>query len=276
MYLKNLLRPKIPILKQIKGCVMAFSFYQLHPKATLCLRLRRAYDDAALDVGFKNGYIDLDTVHNWLGGVSTACISIWYNQAQVTGATNAVQANPDQQPVWGYWEGADTWKRGISFGSPFNLTVASYTGMNILSDPLALYTQFYKPDQVDNKYLFCRNNEDTASRQYGIYLDSTAPFNNANLFMNGSSRCSTDTVAPTSRVFFRWYNGVIYQDSGVADRSTAYASQALAEAPSTYIGCRGNAGATQYGHFDGEIKTIMLFNSIVSKAAVELMKLYDF
>jgi hypothetical protein len=156
------------------------------------------------------------------------------------------------------------------------MTIQSYPEMNILSDPIGLYANFYKPDQVDNKYFFCKNNEDTASRQYGIYLDSTAPFNNANFFLNGSSRCSTDTKAPDSRVFFRWFSGNIYQNSGVVDRVTTYASTALTEAPSTYIGCRGNTGGTQYGHFDGEIKTIMLFNSIVSRSAIELMRSYLF
>ena len=278
--LTNLLIKKVNkkqyVLQQLKGCVLAFSWYQLHPDNKLCMRIRRETDDVELDIGFRDGYVDFDTCHRFLSGSITGFITTWYNQSRISGATNAVQSALADQPR-GIFYSNNINTMGVSFGGvSHHMTIESYPEIDITAMPLSLYFNFRKSANTSSKYLLCRNLAEAADRQYGVYIDQTAPNNIGQFFLKGSSRCSTNLGMYYSKGLVRWQGDNIYQDSGVVKRLTAYWSTPLTSAPNTFIGCRGATGGAKSGFFDGQVRTIMLFNSALSESAVELMRNIEF
>jgi hypothetical protein len=264
-----------PMLLQIlKGCVMAFSFYQLHPNATKCIRIRKVSDDAEIDVGFKNGYLDVDVINKFLNGVTTAGIVTWYNQARDIDKNDMTQADKTLQPVW--WYGANM-SRGIVFdGAAKYMTITPYAAMNLYTEPINFYANFYKNDTGTSKYIICKNTEDAASRQYGMYADwISSTKNRVTVFFDGSSRSSNFDAPrdPSSKVCARWQANTvstwrIFQESNYVDTTASfgYGGYTISVTGAMcYVGCRGNTGGTVSNWFPGQIKTLLMFSTRQSR-----------
>lgn len=274
--MRHALTSKNYVLQDLKGCVMAFSWYQLHPDNKLCMQIRRESDDALLDVGFRNGYVDMDACNAFLDGSITGFITIWYNQSRIAGATNAVQEVAANQPRGIFYTNSIN-TMGVSFGGVSHyMTIESYPEIDIVGAPLCIYSNFRKSANTTSKYVLCRNLAESADRQYGFYVDNTPPNNIVQFFLQGSSRAALNASQYYSKALIRWYDGNILQDSDNKKQTTVYADTELTSTPSTFLGCRGATGGARSGFFDGQVRTIMVFNSKLSNVAVEWLRNYEF
>lgn len=274
---KSVHKYKEYLLQQLKGCVLAFSYYQLHPNAKLCMRIRRVTDDAILDVGFRNGYIDLDSVNTFLNGVN-AGIAIWYNQVQdIPSATNAINTDNSKQPLFNAI-------KGITFNGLSNyLSITPYNEMDLHTEPISFYFDFYKTGTGTSQYLFCKNSTGSADRQYGAYVSYVDGIKNTvAMFFDGSGRSYPEPPAePSTKIVSRWqvntattwkiFNEHSFGDNYISDFGSS--GYTIAQTGThCYIGCRSNTGNTQASWFAGNVKSVLLFNTRQSKALHSTIK----
>ena len=72
----------------------AWSVWQPHSSVTNCVRLRRSSDNAELDFGYVNGYVDTSAIASW-GGVDTLYVVTFYSYL-----TNATELTTPRQAIW--------------------------------------------------------------------------------------------------------------------------------------------------------------------------------
>ena len=72
----------------------AWSVWQPHSSVTNCVRLRRSSDNAELDFGYVNGYVDTSAIASW-GGVGTLYVVTFYSYL-----TNATELTTPRQVIW--------------------------------------------------------------------------------------------------------------------------------------------------------------------------------
>lgn len=72
----------------------AWSVWQPHSSVTNCVRLRRSSDNAELDFGYVNGYVDVDSIASW-GGVDTLYVVTFYSYF-----TDATELTIPNQAIW--------------------------------------------------------------------------------------------------------------------------------------------------------------------------------
>lgn len=85
-----------PLLDLYTGAIGAYSLRLLdNDYAGACIKVRRSSDDAELDIGFVNGYLDDITLLTF-AGVGDAFIVTWYDQSG--NGRNATQTTPANQP----------------------------------------------------------------------------------------------------------------------------------------------------------------------------------
>jgi hypothetical protein len=251
---KNIRRKNF-ILQQTGGCVLGLSLYQLHPRALQCIRVRRISDDVEIDVGFRDGFVDFSTLNTFLSGTSGA-VTTWYNQAQVSGVTNAVQAIGSAQPT------CDDLRKGIKFnGSSQFMTLGLYAELNIKNNPLIFYTNHYKTEATTG-YLLCKNSTSNADRQYAFLTLGLSPISNRMQYvLDGTNRVNIDSSAPRVKILARWQSGRIYFDTQTTNGSAAYATPLTQTGAACFVGCRGDPDGAQVGHINGYQTTILLFNA---------------
>jgi hypothetical protein len=272
-------KPKNYLLQYLKGCVLAFSYYQLYPASTLCIRIRRIADDVEQDFGFRCGYLDIDSVHAFLAGGDGA-VTTWYNQSRTSGATNAVQATTSKQPLFSY--ASNIFRFGLYFNGSHYLTVPLYSELNLVTEPISAFIDFYKNDSTTNRCLFCKNTTALADFQYGLYTSYVDDsLNNVYCSLDGSARTIPKTSTyPTSRCAVRWQRNTaatwkIFKESNKDDSSADYGydGYTITQSGSTfYIGCRGNTGGTTAMAYIGNIKTLLIFNTRQSRQMYDLIK----
>jgi len=84
------------MLETYGGAAAAYSVRQLSKYATKCMRIRRASDDAEIDIGFdSNGDLDTSAISTH-GGASACFVTTWYDQSG--NSNNATQSTSTDQP----------------------------------------------------------------------------------------------------------------------------------------------------------------------------------
>lgn len=80
------------------GCKLAYSLRLLTSEYTgSCIRVRRDSDNAEMDIGFTNGFIDIDSLKSFCGS-GNGYVTTWYNQMDNTFG-NMVQTTAVNQPL---------------------------------------------------------------------------------------------------------------------------------------------------------------------------------
>ena len=80
------------------GCKLAYSLRLLtFQYGGSCIRVRRNSDNAEMDIGFINGFIDIDSLKSFCGG-GNGYVTTWYNQMDNTFG-NMVQSTAINQPL---------------------------------------------------------------------------------------------------------------------------------------------------------------------------------
>ena len=87
--------PYAPFLENLSvSPEFAWSVWQPHSSVTNCVRLRRSSDNAELDFGYVNGYVDASAIASW-GGVDTLYVVTFYSYL-----TDATELTIDYQAIW--------------------------------------------------------------------------------------------------------------------------------------------------------------------------------
>lgn len=257
------------ILQRLKGCVMAFSYHQLHPKALLCINVRSG-GGGSQDFGFKNGFVDIDGIIKFLNG-NTGYVTKWYNQAQGMSTTpDLVQTDNSKQPqvalpaVMGnnymYFDGS----------ASYLWVETPNTETNILTQPIGIYTKTARRSGFSgSRYVFTRNTSGTTDRSYGQYNNPSAYFifagnsrGNVDNINNYAGRLQPEVGGSGYTVFSESDLGTSKTDTGALTVSTP--------GNNIYVGQRG--GGTGSNIWYGTIGTILLFNTLQSENMYELIR----
>jgi hypothetical protein len=258
--------PREYALDEVGGCVGAWSVFKLKLSSTLCMRVRRSIDDAEIDIGFRNGFVDFDTIKHFASGGS-AYISIWYNQ--VIGGNNAIQPTASFQPR--ILNGSVIDLNGAFFdGSDDRMRILDYDKLNITNNPLGIYLNIV-PGALASNYVFARNSTGTSTRQYSAYTTSGT----LNFQLNGSSRASRYVgYGLNEKILIRWYNNNIEINSPTGKNDTSYSDLTLSNYTNNFIGGLSSAadGSSVGSVWSGNIKTIMIFDKKISDRGYEILK----
>lgn len=80
----------IQYLMDIHPAPVAYSVQKINSTATLCLRVRRASDNAELDIGFSGNSVDTSSILSFAPSQGCAVVK-WYNQGTLGSACDASQ-----------------------------------------------------------------------------------------------------------------------------------------------------------------------------------------
>lgn len=251
---------------------LAYSLNRLFTASTICGWVTRSSDLETLEVGFVDGFVDQASILSFCG--NDTGYWEWCNQAQVVGATHALNSTVAARPI--ICAGGVLNSDGLYFnGSNSRLTIVPYTEINLVEPVLAMYTN-YKPSQTAaSAYIFARNTDSSANVQYSSLVTS----NKSSSYMQG--------VEPTG-IGISISAGNSYQDklvwvqkSGTGFKnylyegenyysSSATVSSTLTARNNLNIGCRSASSDNSTGAvwFYGYLKTLMVLSSDVSIADV--------
>jgi hypothetical protein len=229
-------------------CVLAFSLYKvIGDYEGNCLKVRRSSDDATLDIGFVEGYIDIATLETFCSGTN-GYVHTWYNQTGNTDITQTTNAEQPQIVLNGSFI-----SDGVSFTAESSQTLymLTYNDINITDAPLSFYI-----NKVNHSvgYLFCKNTDDYADMQYayiddGFYLNAQIVFE--------------DQVGP---ILFSWAgtgsNETIFKYGESSTLQTTW-DITLTNRDYFILGARKNFSSFSY-YATMNLKTILMFESDVS------------
>lgn len=255
-----MLKKKLPLDIYKNNLVLGFSYYKLLSSYKgYCVKVRRSSDNAEMDFGFVNNYIDYTSILAFCGAGS-GYVSIWYNQ--YASGNNAVQATSGNQPR--IVDGGTFEEAGLNFiGSSFKMTVNNYTAIDITTPKLSIYI---KCKISSDGWIFGKNLNASANMQYGLYCPAT---NAIYCYFSGLDRIYSDSnTASDLATMFVWNNknsnGITSYSSTFASRNGTFGNDISYSGSSLYIGCRG-AGAT---YFTGNVKSLILLNSSINDFSI--------
>jgi hypothetical protein len=168
-------------LGNVDNCVMGFSLYRLTSQYEgYCLRVVRASDSQTLDIGFVDGYIDIDSLETFCAGTD-GYVDIWYNQSQSSSITNALQTTPGYRPK--IVNSGSFLINGLKFdGSDDIMNVVSYPAIDITNSPLTTYLNYYN-NNAHSGFYFAKY---IGSSAFNIQYCLQSITSSCRIFMNGS------------------------------------------------------------------------------------------
>ena len=245
-----------PLDAYYNNAVLGFSYYKLFKSYRgYCLRVRRSSDNAEMDFGFVNGYIDVAGIVAFCGN-GNGYVSVWYNQYSL--GNNAIQADTTKQPRIvnnGVFD-----SEGLLFDND-NLTTLSidrYSAIRITNYPLAIYAN-YTSDINQAGFIFSKVNDYELMEYYDGGTPNLLTFRGS----GGADIIATNNIPQTGlrKTLSQWIDsnvdGVEQNFNGTNKKGT----MATTVSDNSNIAYIGGLNATYC--FTGKIKTIVIFNAAV-------------
>ena len=230
------------VLDNVDGCVLGFSLYKLTNKYNgYCLQVQRQSDNATLNVGFINGYVDVALIESFCAG-TTGRVKIWYNQFIGNNATQSTFALMPIICTNGVFE-----VNGIKFvaANSSTLICTNYSSIDIANPILSLYVNFEIIDKA-NVHILNKN-----LNQYTIYYLN---IDLVRFYIAGTARASISVTEAKQKVLATW-NSVETNDVKIRNTSTNAQGTYNSSIASTGNNLVLSGSGSQY------ISTMLIFNT---------------
>lgn len=254
------------VLESYKSSVVAgFSYYQLFSTSKNCVEVRRSSDNSTQTFGFKNGYIDINSILAFCGSGS-GYVKTWYNQ--FLQGNNAVQTTSGKQPKIvnsGVFE-----DDGLKFTSSdlCYMSILDYTNIQITTPKLQLYTNF-KILATGSGYIISKNLNNSTSITYGINWETAGnlvTLRLTNFFkLHPQSFTVNDKIKCICNFVNNSTNGISINTVANSIESTVYDTLAtnLTNYQQVTIGARHDSTLGYSIYINANIKTILINNDVI-------------
>jgi hypothetical protein len=252
----------------IADVLLAYSLNRLFTASEVCGWVTRSSDSESLEIGFVDGFVDQASILAFCG--NDTGYWEWCNQAQVVGATHALNSTVASRPV--ICDGGVFNSDGLYFnGSSNRLTIVPYTEINLVEPIIAMYTNYIPSQTAASAYIFARNSDSSANVQYSSLVTA----NKASSYMQGTEptgigiSISVDNSYQDKLVWLQksgsGFKNYLYQGENYYNASATVASTLTAR-NNLNIGCRSASTDNTSGAvwFYGYLKTLIVLNSDVS------------
>lgn len=244
----------------VDSCVAFFSYYRSsrHFKGQ-CVEIMRGSDYATAWFGYKGslGYIDYIAIALFCSG-TTGKVKTWVNGSVLAG-NNAVQNNYANMPI--IYESGTFNADGLKFviASSNYMSIVDYAGIQIIEPPLTIYANAKISSSHVGYYLY-KGLDSTINSTYGIYNSNLANPQEIGIILKDFENYAnqeSDTIieAWTSKAA----NGLKIKSS-TTETLLTYGINTT-NYNNVYLGCRADAALTRSRYLNGNIKSIIIFNS---------------
>lgn len=242
----------------VDTCVLGFSLYQLTNRYKgNCIKVRRASDNDELDIGFKDGFIDIDLLELFCNGTD-GYVKIWYNQGQSSGVQDAIQTTNGSQPQ--IVSSGSFFSDGLKFDAIDDyMSVIVYTAIDITTHPLSYYMN-YCNNNYHNGFYFAKYFSGGSSFNIQYCLQSITT--TARIFVNGSMGRVITTASHNGegcdKILVSWggtgTNEFKFKTGGDLSENTV---NGTLSSYNTFTIGNWNSG----NFIDANIKSLLIFNS---------------
>jgi hypothetical protein len=209
------------LLDDYSGAAAAYSLRKLDKDYTgSCIRIRRDNDNAEIDIGFVNNYVDTTAIKNFTPLANQSFVVTWYDQSGNN--RNASQSVAGNQPLL------------ITFNNQFGTidAIASSEKAIVFVNPMRLINNFSTISQPISVFTYAR--KDNTTTEDGIVYDSynNTPFalyytgtvespNNRWLISSGTGLNGTTAGTTNPSIFSTLHNST---SSSIHINGQSYAS----------------------------------------------------